>query len=302
MSRPIKQPARRPQVSFLIVNWNGRQVLAECLKAISETCQNIPYETILVDNGSNDGSVSMVRERFSSVKLICLDANHFFAYPSNLAARAAVGENLLLLNNDIILHQNCVSRLLSTLRAHDDIGAVAPQLRYPDGRIQATCRRLPTFLNLVFTGLRLDSIVPHLSWKMRDYNHCTSKDVQQPMMSALLIRRQCWEDVGELDERFPLYFNDVDWCHRALRQGWRIRFEPSAQAIHYEAWTGKKLGFRQASLSARGLYRYFRKHHVISIYSWRWPLLLVLVGGLITLLSIRNLALGSHESVQSHTQ
>jgi GT2 family glycosyltransferase len=282
-SATIQRFETAPRISFLIVNWNGSKILHQCLSAIEKTCQDISYEIIVVDNGSTDNSVALVRRQFPSVKLICLEGNHYFTYPNNLAARQATGEHLFLLNNDAVLQPDCVSQMLHSLETHGDVGAVAPQLRYPNGLIQPSCRRLPTFSNLLLSGLRLDKVFPRRSWKMTNWDHTTPKYVEQPMMSALLVRGQSWRSIGELDELFALYFNDVDWCRRALETGWKIMFEPKAQAIHYEAWTGKKLGVRQAVLSAKGLYRYFRKHHVKSLLSWRWSVLTMLVCGLVCL-------------------
>jgi N-acetylglucosaminyl-diphospho-decaprenol L-rhamnosyltransferase len=272
-----------PKISFLVVNWNGSAILHRCLTGIERTCQDISHEIIVVDNGSTDDSAAMVSTQFPGVKLIRLERNHYFAYPNNLAARNAAGEHLFLLNNDVILQPGCVSQLLHSLEADTHVCAVAPQLRYPDGCVQPSCRRLPTFSNLLLSGLRLDNAFSRVSWKMADWDHATPRYVEQPMMSALLVRGKSWRSVGELDERFALYFNDVDWCRRAIDSGWTILFDPKAQAIHYEAWTGKRLGVHQSTLSARGLYRYFRKHHVKSIISWRWPVLAFLVCGLVSL-------------------
>ena len=278
-----------PLVSFIIVNWNGLPILAQCLESIQDSCAKIPHEVIVVDNGSTDGSLEHIIRNYPEVQLIRNPQNLFFAIPTNQGIRASRGNYLFLLNNDVRLLPGCLEYLLKVLSSDQVVGAVVPQLVYPDGRIQPSCRRLPTFLNLSQSGLQLDKLFSSKSWKMVDWCHDNPRDVEQPMMSALLIRRECWENVGELDEHFPLYFNDVDWCNRALAKGWRIRFEPSAKAIHYESWSGKKLGFRQAYLSAQGLYRYFRKYQVNSVFSWRWPVLLCLCAGLTTIWSLRNM-------------
>lgn len=278
-----------PLVSFIIVNWNGLPILGQCLESIQESCGKIPHEIIVVDNGSTDSSVEYIIHNYPEVQLIRNSQNLFFAIPTNQGIRTARGNYLFLLNNDVRLLPGCLEYLLKALNSDQGVGAIAPQLVYPDSRIQPSCRRLPTFLNLSQSGFHIDKLFSGKSWKMVDWGHNHSRDVEQPMMSALLIRRDCWEDVGELDKHFPLYFNDVDWCHRTLVKGWRIRFEPSAKAIHREAWSGKKLGFRQAYLSAQGLYRYFCKYQVKSRFSWRWPVLLCLCAGLTTILSLRNI-------------
>lgn len=280
----IKSGVQIPKclLSFIIVNWNGKHLLYNCISSILKFCSKIPHEIIVVDNASTDGSIDLIKKNFPQVILICNSTNRYFAGPTNDGIKISKGEFFFLLNNDIILTEGCIDKLINVLDKNKDIGVVVPQLRYPDGRIQPSCRRLPNFLNLYISGLGLDFLISKYSWKMRDFDHNHSLDVEQPMMSAFLIKRECWEDVGELDEKnFPLYFNDVDWCFRALKRGWRIRFEPQAVAIHLGAWSGERLGPKRIILSAQGLYNYFRKHHVLSAFSWRWPLLVGLTGGII---------------------
>ncbi len=283
--------SNHPQISFLIVNWNGLPVLEECLKSIERTCHDVEYEVLLSDNKSDDGSVSFVRQNFPQVIIFQNKKNLFFATPTNNMAKNAKGDFFMLLNNDIILKEGAILTLLKTLQESEQIGAVVPQLLYPDGTIQPSCRRFPTLFSLTMAGLGLDKIFPQKSWKMKDWGHREPRFVKQPMMSAMLIKRDCWSDVGELDaEQFPLYFNDVDWCKRAFSRGWKIKFEPSARAIHLEAWSGKKLGFKQAYFSSKGMYNYFRKHHVHTVFSPKWFVLVVLI---LSFLGLKGFAFGS---------
>ncbi len=280
-----------PQISFLIVNWNGLPVLPKCLQSIESTCHELSYEVLVADNNSTDDSVSVIRKQFPQVKLLQNHENLFFAAPTNTLARQAKGNFLMLMNNDIVLKKNAMARLLKTLQESKRTGAAVPQLLYPDGRVQPSCRRLPTLLSLALAGTGLDNFFTQKSWKMKDWNHSNKRCVEQPMMSAMLIKRECWLDVGELDqERFPLYFNDVDWCKRAIAQGWEIKFDPLAQAIHFEAWSGKKLGFKQAIYSSIGMYRYFRKYHVKTVFSLKWPILTSLI---LSFLGVKGVSLGA---------
>ncbi len=280
-----------PQISFLIVNWNGLPVIKECLQSIEATCSKLSYEVLIADNNSTDGSVPMIKKLFPNAKIMQNKKNLFFAAPTNALSRQAKGNFFMLMNNDIILKKNALPRLLKALLESKHTGAAVPQLLFPDGRIQPSCRRLPTLFSLAISGTRLDKFFNKNSWKMKDWDHCGARYVEQPMMSAMLIKRKCWLDVGELDEeRFPLYFNDVDWCKRALAKGWKIRFEPSAQAVHLEAWSGKKLGFKQALYSSKGMYNYFRKHHVKTIFSPQWPLLAILV---LSFLGVKGASVGA---------
>lgn len=271
-----------PIVSFVIVNWNGKEIAYSCIKSIYENCMNIPFEIILIDNASTDGSVELIKKKFPEVKVICNSKNRYFAWSTNEGAKFCRGKYLFFINNDITITPNCVSALIEVLNDNKIIGAVAPQLRYPEGEVQPSCRQFPTFLNLFISGLGIDRFWHKYSWKMRDFDHNHPRNVDQPMMSALLIKRECWEDVGNLDEsRFPLFFNDVDWCFRAWKKNWIIRFEPRAIAIHLAGWSGNRLGLKRVFLYSKGFYYYFRKHHVTSLFSWKWIALLFLTAGVL---------------------
>ncbi len=249
-----------PLVSVIIVNWNGLPVVRRCLDGLERTRDGVDLELLVADNGSTDGSLEFIREHYPWARIVANSENQFFARPNNVLASMATGRYLFFMNNDIILQPHCLQILLEVLEAHPEAGAVAPQLLYPDGRVQPSCRRLPTYRNLIIAGLQLERFFPASNWKMTGWGHDDPVEVEQPMMSAFLVRRECWEETGPLDEGFPLYFNDVDWCRRCAEAGWRIRFEPQAKAVHYEAWSGRRLGFRQARLSAQGLRRYMLKY------------------------------------------
>lgn len=279
-----------PDISILIPTWNGASILERCILSAISACKNISWEALIYDNGSTDNTEELLEElkkRYPQIKDFSNPRNLFFAKPINHLAEMATGKNLLILNNDVFLKQDCLKLMLKALYSRSEIGAVAPQLVNPDETIQPSCRRLPTFLNMAIDGLGLDRYFPQFSWKMREFDHKKEAYVEQPMMSALLVKRNCWEDVGPLDERFFLYFNDVDWCRRALKKGWLILFFPKAQAIHLEAWSGKRIGFKQLIYSVSGLYKYFMKHEIKTCWSLKYPLLLGLCAGLCSIWLIK---------------
>ncbi len=281
-----------PDISILIPTWNGASILERCILSAISACRNISWEILIFDNGSTDNTnelLKKIKKRYPQIKDFSNTQNLLFAKPINQLADMAIGKSLLILNNDVFLKQDCLKLMLRALYSQEKIGAVAPQLMNPDETIQPSCRRLPTFFNMVIDGLGLDRYFPQFSWKMRDFDHKKESYVEQPMMSALLIKRSCWENVGPLDERFPLYFNDVDWCRRALKKGWLILFFPKAKALHLEAWSGKRLGFKQLKYSVSGLYNYFMKHDIKSYWSPKYPLLLGLCAGLCSIWLLRKI-------------
>lgn len=258
-----------PFLSIIIVNWNTHDLLHSCLESIPSGNPLEPYEVIVVDNGSGDGSVSMMEERFPHVRLLCNSRNLGFAKGTNQGVSLSRGTYLLFLNTDIVVLPDSIRTLCNFMDRHPQVGAAAPQLRYPDGTIQKSCRSFPRPLPLLFACLGLDRLFPGRStlsaWKMQYWDHQDTRPVEQPMMSAFLVRRTCWEEVGELDELFPNYFNDVDWCYRLRRKtSWQIYHVSDAAMIHHHGQTCKKLGYRRISQSSSGLHRFYEKHFRIS--------------------------------------
>lgn len=251
-------------ISVLIVNWNTKEQLADCLASLSSAMLGLEYEVIVADNASADGSAEMVAERFPGVRLVANDGNLGYARANNEIASMAGGDQLLFLNPDTVLNATSILPLIERLVSSEDVALVAPQLlsippnpppQVEGGDVQSSCRRFPTFWNIAANILRLSG-----AYRMTDFDHKTPREVDQPMATCWLVRREAWEEVGPFDEQFPIFFNDVDWCYRARRNGWRIWFEPAAKVHHHHgASTGQA---RRAMIweSHRSLLRYYRKH------------------------------------------
>ncbi len=246
------------ELSVVIVNWNTRALLKGCLESIRKQNFADPFEVIVVDNGSQDGSCEMVKEFFPEVVLIELKRNLGFAKGTNIGIKISSGEFILLLNSDIFVPEGALRKLVDFARAHPEAGAVAPKLLYPNGTFQESRRRLPKPRVLLSTFLGLSCG----SWKMKDTSPEIVHIVEQPMMSALLIRRKCWNEVGFLDEAFPIFFNDVDWCWRLYHNTkWQILYFPEVHVYHVHGASTKNLGkFRRTLESQRSMYLFFKKH------------------------------------------
>lgn len=224
-------------------------MLAECLASIPTALAGHDYEVLVADNASSDGSADMVQERFPGVTLIANSTNLGYAKANNDLAARVQGELLLFLNPDTVLSN--IEPLLERIKADPKTVLVAPQLVYPDGRVQQSCRRFPSPAMLFQPG----------RYKMRDFDHKTAREVDQPMATAWLVRKEAWEDVGPFDERFPIFFNDVDWCCRAKRKGWKIWFDPATQTTHHHGGSTRQVKPAMVWESHRSLLRYYRKHH-----------------------------------------
>ena len=270
-------------LSFIIINWNGGNKLIAALKSIHDILSgHINYDIIVADNGSTDGSITHAKNEFPHIKIVQYDKNYFFAKPVNKCVELSNSEFIFLLNNDATIKRFPLHLALQEFQKESSLGAIAPQLRYETGIIQCSVRRFPTLKRLFISGMGLESLFPASSWKLPSFCHEVKSYVDQPMMAALMIKKECWEDVGPLDDKnFPLYFNDVDWCYRAHKKGWKILFHPSFTICHHEAMSGRRLGYRQYLYSAKGLYLFFRKHHIGNPFNLKWPLIVLLSAGLL---------------------
>ena len=269
-------------LSFIIVNWNGGRHLLAAIESIYRVLPgNISHEIMVADNGSTDGSMDMARKRFPAIKVLQYEKNYLFAGPVNDCVRRCNSDFIFLLNNDATIERFDFEHALDEFKRDRALGALAPQLRNADGTIQCSVRRFPTLRNMLACALGLGRFSPESSWKLPLDSHKVRAYVEQPMMAALMIKMDCWEDVGPLDaENFPLYFNDVDWCYRAREKGWRILFDPCLVVYHHEAMSGKRLGFERYLYSIQGLYRFFQKHQCIIPFEPSWFLLMFLCAGL----------------------
>jgi len=226
-----------PTLSVSVVNWNNRDLLAACLDSLLAYAGELQPEIVVVDNGSSDGSAELVRRRFPQVALIANPANFGYAAAINQALHAVAADYRLLLNADAAALPGSLQALCAFLDSHPRAGAVAPQLLYPDGRVQPSCRAFPTPLTVLLDMLNWSGRFRNLralrEYRLTDWAHDTERQVDQPMSAALLLRAAALEQAEVMDESCPLFFNDVGLCYRLKRAGWEIWFTPTAQMVHH---------------------------------------------------------------------
>ncbi len=234
-----------PEVSVIIVNHNTRELLRSCLDSLTASEPSLPMETIVVDNGSTDGSADMVKARFPAVRIVLNPTNEGFARPNNVAMRLATGRHLFLLNSDAEITQGALTELLRFLDSHPEAGACGPKLVYPDGRLQYSVKGFPSLWTHLCDMLFLDKIFAGSSLfgrgEMRYFPYEKSGEVDHVMAAAFLVRREAIEAVGLFDERFSIYYNDMEWCYRMVRGGWKIFYVSSARVIHHHGITTAKV-------------------------------------------------------------
>jgi N-acetylglucosaminyl-diphospho-decaprenol L-rhamnosyltransferase len=250
-----------PKVSCIIPNYNHKQLLHECVYSIYNTIGNVSYEIIIVDNASTDGGAEYITKTFPDIIWAQNDTNVGYAKAVNHGVMLSKGDFIFLLNNDVKLIENTTEKLVDFLIENPNVEAVAPLLYYPDGRIQISCRRFPTPSALLLEFLGINKIGPFRRWKLGIEEHLNAGMVLQPMASALMIRRRCWDAVGPFDEGFPIFFNDVDWCYRIYKNtGFKIYIYPEAKAMHHKGASVNRLGYKKRIEFYKGLIRFYLKH------------------------------------------
>jgi GT2 family glycosyltransferase len=242
-------------LSVIIVNWNTRAELRACLKSLRVS----GAELIVVDNASADESAQMVRETFPEVVLIANSENRGYAAANNQGIARSRGEFLMLLNPDTELPPEAPGQLVDFLRAHPKAGAVAPRLVHPDGRVQESVRGWPTpgALFTEATGVRL----PGDPYRVAVAELTEPVRVPQPMTSCLVVRRSALEQVGNLDERFPIFFNDVDFCFRLWEAGWEVWYLPAVRVLHHGGASTRQVRPKMIRESHRSLCDFYAKHY-----------------------------------------
>ena len=252
------------KLSIVIVSWNVRGELIRCLRSIEQNPPGCPYEVIVADNGSKDGTVDCLRHDFPQVKLLANGKNLGFAAANNMAIREASGEYLLLLNPDTQVLQYSLDRLLEWTQAHPDIGICGPKLLNPDGSIQESVRRFPTFRAALYryTFLNYFGLFRHAhrQWMAKQFDYSRPQEVEQVMGAALLIPRKVLDAVGLLDETFFMYYEEVDLCRRVINKGWKVVYFPDSQIIHLGGKSSDQIPAQVQFMRICSLLNYFRKH------------------------------------------
>jgi asparagine synthase (glutamine-hydrolysing) len=225
-------------VSVIIVNWNTRQLLHDCLSSIDEHLAAVDHEVIVVDNDSSDGSPDMVEEEFPHVRLIRNTENVGFGRANNQAMREARGEWLLLLNSDTVLLDGSVGELFESVRNTPDLGVAHCRLILPDGRLQHTAYRFPSVPLAVVEDLGLYKLLPSkIAGKLLlagYWDYSEERDVDWVAGAFMLLPRHVFEETQGFDERLFMYGEDMEWAYRIRERGWRIRYYPTASIKHFD--------------------------------------------------------------------
>lgn len=231
-------------VSIIIVAWNVRQFLYNCLKSVYDQTKGIDFEVIYVDNASKDGSVEMVRGEFPQVKIIKNEENKGFIKANNQGIEISNGRYVLLLNSDTIVLDNAIQKTVKFADEHPDAAVVGCRVLNPDYTLQRTCFMYPSLLNMFLSATYLYKIFPKSRFFGREemtwWNYNDVREVETICGCFSLVRNEAIKQIGLMDERYFVYGDDPDWCYRFKKNGWKIMFTPNGEIIHYGGQTTKQ--------------------------------------------------------------
>lgn len=251
--------------SVILVTYNSSDCIAACLHALRAADD---WDVILVDNASTDSTADIAEKAFADVRILVNKENRGFAAAVNQGFEATESDVCVVLNPDVIAHAGSLDRLARCL-APEHIGAAGGLLTESDGLPQKgfIVRRLPTLMSAMAEVLLLNRLWPgnpiNRRYRYLDFDYTQPREVEQPAGACLAIKRSVWKQLGGFDESFfPVWFEDVDFCHRLLQQNRKIMYCPEAVFQHAGGHSVHKLAFgdRQA-IWYRNLLHYFRKHH-----------------------------------------
>ncbi|MEP0201333.1 MAG: glycosyltransferase family 2 protein [Halioglobus sp.] len=265
-------------LSIIIVNWNTRDMLRDCLNSIPKQNKGLSVETIVIDNASQDGSATMVSAEFPQARLIQNTDNLGFGTATNQGMRVATGRYLLLLNSDTLVHGDVLADSVNYMEAHSAVGMMGCKVLNEDGSVQMTCSRFPGFLNLVLQTLGLNRL-GRPKWlqryQMLDWDRSDEREVEVISGCYLITRRETVDQIGMLDEAFFLYGEETDWCRRCAEGGWKLVFAPVGCITHLGSGSISKLNYKRDLMLTEGTVRLHRKHGGYLAATAVWLLLLL---------------------------
>ena len=224
-------------LSIIIVSYKVKGLLKKCLESIQSARGGLSLEVFVVDNESGDGTDEMVRHDFGWVKFIAAGGNLGFARANNLALARAAGEYVLFLNPDTEVASDTFARALELIKSRPKCGVLGPKMAFSDGSFQPSVRRFPTFAAISLMLLKLPKIFPHLApidrYLATDFDYSQEQPVDQVMGAFMLMPRAVLDKVGGFDERFFIWFEEVDLCRRVKSAGYSVIYTPEVSIIHH---------------------------------------------------------------------
>jgi N-acetylglucosaminyl-diphospho-decaprenol L-rhamnosyltransferase len=229
------------ELSLVIVSWNTRELLAQCLASIEAGPPGVPCEVWVVDNASTDGSAALVRERFPQVRLVENGSNVGFAPANNQAIRQARGRYVVLLNSDTEVCEGALEALVAFMDLNPGAGGCGPRLLNADGSLQPSCHPMLTPWREFWRLLFLERLWSRATYRQEKWDPAVPRRVDVIKGACFLLRRAALEQVGPLDEQYFMYTEEVDLCYRLARLGWTLWWVPQAAVVHHGEASSKQV-------------------------------------------------------------
>jgi GT2 family glycosyltransferase len=256
-------------LSIIIVNYKTFELTKNAINSILSNNCNYDYEILVVDNNSGDGSLEKLEETFCNeiknqkVTFIINESNKGFAHANNLAINSSSSRYVLLLNSDTILLDNTLNKCLNFINAHNDVGALGCKVSLPNGELDKACKR--SFPNPINSFYRLFHI-PYNNPNLNNYNLDNLDDdgiyeIDCLVGAFMLVKREVINQVGCLDDDYFMYGEDIDWCYRIKKAGWKIIYFGKTEIIHFKGSSSNKKSFKLIYAFYKSMYIFYKKHY-----------------------------------------
>ena len=262
-----------PAVDVVIVNWNSREYLAQCIASLDalEPHDADVRSVVVVDNASTDGSNEVTAARLP-LEIVRNPTNLGFGAACNIGARRGHAETILFLNPDARVDATSIARTVAALREHADVWVAGARLIDSNGRVQRTCCRAPTAARMIARALGIDRVLPSLGYVMSDWPHDATRYVDHVIGAFYLIRRDAFERLGGFDERFFVYLEDLDLSMRVRAAGGKCLYVADAMADHVGGGTTTSIKATRLFYSVRSRLQYAMKHFDLGSAAAIWAI------------------------------
>jgi GT2 family glycosyltransferase len=249
-------------ISIIIVNYNTKQLLENCITSIIENTKQIHYEIIVSDNNSTDGSLTMVKTKFPNVHLINNNNNLGFSRANNIAYKRSKGENLLFLNSDTLVLDGSLKKMNEYLKAHPEVGIVGPKIFNSKGQPTRSYMRFLDLRKLFLGSEILKHFIDVEKYRIHhsEYDYDSIKKVPWISGACMMTRRKVFQQAGLFDERYFLYLEDMDLCLQVTKLGYAIVYFPQAEIIHYFGGSSENNHHKLSLIHKDSMIHYFKKN------------------------------------------
>jgi len=257
-------------LSIIIVNYKTFELTKNAIKSVLDTV-GVSFEILVVDNDSQDDSYENLQLKFSEevakgeIKFIANSSNEGFAIANNIAIRKSIGDYILLLNSDTIVKEGTIDSCLEYIKKHDDVGAIGPKILLPDGSLDKAAKRsFPNPLNSFYKLFGISKIKRNSKFNNYNLDNLDENkvyEVDSLTGAYILVSKEVISEVGLLDEDYFMYGEDIDWCYRIKKAGWKIVYYGKVEIIHYKGSSSKKQKSKLIYEFYRAMYLFYNKHY-----------------------------------------